>query len=271
MPIEECQEDNKPGYRYGENGKCYTYTAGDEESRNAAKQQAYLQGAAISHQTGEEMKASTDIALEGEPGGALEGDDLSRALEVAIEAENEVSTMLQDDANRVTHPQIKSTLQGLADAALGNVGELEALLDYIGEGHFEVVEVEVEEKRVYKSIYSKIRKVDNYRHWITGVVLEPDTIDLQGDVITEDDVRLAMEGYMLNSQLVGHQHQEVAKASVVECYLAPENFDVEGLDSVRKGSWVLTVKVFDDDLWNDVLDGKLTGFSIGGTGLRTEP
>jgi hypothetical protein len=44
MPVHECTENGRPGYSYG-GGKCYTYT--DEASRKKAKQQAYLQGAAI--------------------------------------------------------------------------------------------------------------------------------------------------------------------------------------------------------------------------------
>ena len=47
MPIMSCKKDNKPGYKYGEGGKCYTYSANDEKSRKAAKQKAIDQGLAI--------------------------------------------------------------------------------------------------------------------------------------------------------------------------------------------------------------------------------
>jgi hypothetical protein len=50
VPVERCQKDGKPGYRWGgpdAGTKCYTYTAGDEASRKKAKRKAYLQGAAI--------------------------------------------------------------------------------------------------------------------------------------------------------------------------------------------------------------------------------
>jgi len=30
MPIRSCQKDGKPGYKYGDEGACYTYTPGDE-------------------------------------------------------------------------------------------------------------------------------------------------------------------------------------------------------------------------------------------------
>jgi hypothetical protein len=45
MPIMECQEDGKSGYKWGESGKCYTYT--DESSKKEAHEKARKQGAAI--------------------------------------------------------------------------------------------------------------------------------------------------------------------------------------------------------------------------------
>ncbi len=47
MPLKRCRSDSKPGYKWGDSGKCYTYTAGSEEGRKKAKRKAILQGAAI--------------------------------------------------------------------------------------------------------------------------------------------------------------------------------------------------------------------------------
>jgi hypothetical protein len=47
MPIERCTSSGKPGYKYGPNGTCYTYTAGDKSSRAAAQAKAEKQGRAI--------------------------------------------------------------------------------------------------------------------------------------------------------------------------------------------------------------------------------
>ena len=47
MPIQECSIENKPGYQWGETGKCYTYEPGNEESRKEAKRKAYIQGYAM--------------------------------------------------------------------------------------------------------------------------------------------------------------------------------------------------------------------------------
>jgi len=50
MPVQSCTSNGKPGYRYGEEGKCYTYTAGDQASREAAHAKAVRQGQAIKAQ-----------------------------------------------------------------------------------------------------------------------------------------------------------------------------------------------------------------------------
>ncbi len=47
MPVMTCSADGKSGYKWGDQGKCYTYTAGDEQSRTAAENKAKLQGRAI--------------------------------------------------------------------------------------------------------------------------------------------------------------------------------------------------------------------------------
>lgn len=47
MPIKECQDNGKPGLKWGDKGKCYTYTPNDATSRNKAKKDAIKQAIAI--------------------------------------------------------------------------------------------------------------------------------------------------------------------------------------------------------------------------------
>lgn len=46
MPIQNCQVDRKPGYRYGQSGKCYIYKEGDKASQTRARNKARKQGIA---------------------------------------------------------------------------------------------------------------------------------------------------------------------------------------------------------------------------------
>ncbi len=43
--------------------------------------------------------------------------------------------------------------------------------------------------------------------------------------------------------------------------------DVDGT-RIKKGTWLLAVRVVDDGLWSQIKTGALTGYSIGGTALR---
>jgi len=47
MPVKECELDGKSGYKWGDEGKCYTYYPNNESSRRTAKKSALIQGLAI--------------------------------------------------------------------------------------------------------------------------------------------------------------------------------------------------------------------------------
>jgi HK97 family phage prohead protease len=47
MPLKRCEADGQPGWKWGDAGKCYVYTAGDEESETAARKKAMAQAAAM--------------------------------------------------------------------------------------------------------------------------------------------------------------------------------------------------------------------------------
>jgi hypothetical protein len=57
MPISSCSDGDKPGYKWGDGGKCYLYTAGDQKSMEAAKMKAQMQGVAA-RANGYEEKAN---------------------------------------------------------------------------------------------------------------------------------------------------------------------------------------------------------------------
>lgn len=59
-PVRECEADGKPGWKYGDSGKCYTYTTGDQAGNDSAKNKAYKQGVAM----GEEAHANSASALD---------------------------------------------------------------------------------------------------------------------------------------------------------------------------------------------------------------
>lgn len=63
MPIKSCSINNQPGYKWGDSGKCYTYTAGDEKSAGEAKRKATLQGVAMGEYTKKDGVTEEDIDI----------------------------------------------------------------------------------------------------------------------------------------------------------------------------------------------------------------
>lgn len=57
MPVKQCTSNGRSGFKWGDAGKCYTYSQGDTSGMNKAKQKAHLQGAAI---TGGTMREDWD-------------------------------------------------------------------------------------------------------------------------------------------------------------------------------------------------------------------
>jgi len=47
MPLMRCKLENKPGWKFGDSGKCYIFKQGNKASEAAAKLKAAKQGAAI--------------------------------------------------------------------------------------------------------------------------------------------------------------------------------------------------------------------------------
>jgi len=48
--VKSCESDGKPGWKWGDTGKCYTYTKGDKEGSATAKVKAGKQGRAVKAQ-----------------------------------------------------------------------------------------------------------------------------------------------------------------------------------------------------------------------------
>lgn len=130
-------------------------------------------------------------------------------------------------------------------------------------------EGEVEEKstEVNEMFTIKFASTDKKRQIVYGIVLEPDEVDSQDDTVSAEEIELAAHRYALTPRVVGDSHTKEAKAKPVESYIAPYDMEIEGA-KVKKGSWVMAVKVFDSDLWMGVEDGSYTGFSIGALAKR---
>lgn len=99
---------------------------------------------------------------------------------------------------------------------------------------------------------------------VYGIVYEPDTKDAQGDQANEEEIRKAAYTFMENAQAFKVMHKgKKVKVSILENYIAPCDFEV-AKRKVKKGSWVLVTRVLDKKLWQEIKQGKLTGYSMAG-------
>ena len=119
---------------------------------------------------------------------------------------------------------------------------------------------------------ARILKTDHEQHLVTGVVLEPEVEDAQGDVIEAIEIEKTAHVFLRDvargQAVVGVDHEAEAEgARVVESFIAPADLEI-GDQTVRKGSWIATFHVPDAALWKSVTSGERTGFSIGGSGNR---
>lgn len=117
-----------------------------------------------------------------------------------------------------------------------------------------------------------IRKLNAMKQICYGVVLEPNTIDLQGDIMSKEEIEKTAHDYMENARNVGRRHQGVMDAVPVESYIAPSDIHISdgpyGPTTIKEGSWVIGIKVRDPDEWRKVENGEYAAFSVGGTGIR---
>lgn len=103
------------------------------------------------------------------------------------------------------------------------------------------------------------------QRFILGVVLMPETVDAQGDIYDAETVRKSAHDWMRRFRNLDLQHKIFINglAEPVESYIAPTDLEVNG-QAVKAGTWLLGVRVVDDELWRKVKAGELTGFSING-------
>ncbi len=115
--------------------------------------------------------------------------------------------------------------------------------------------------------YVKLVKLAKEEQKVTGVVLEPDVFDAQKTTITAEVIRKAAHGFLAGFNIttkLGVQHKDFKKQfELCESYIAPINFAL-GDKTIKKGSWIVILKILSKKIWDRVKSGEITGFSIGG-------
>lgn len=119
-------------------------------------------------------------------------------------------------------------------------------------------------KRFKKDIVVKLAGTDEDQRLVYGIVLEPDEVDSQDDTVTAKEIEKAAHNYAMTPMVIGDSHVKEAAAKPVETFI----YNPEILKEVKPGSWLIAVKVQDDELWKMIKAGEMTGFSIGALAKR---
>lgn len=119
--------------------------------------------------------------------------------------------------------------------------------------------------------YGRIVKADADNHYVTGIVYEPMEEDSHGNFMTEEEITKAAYWFAKNGDKVDLQHsfEPLDGATVVENWIAKADFEIDG-EVIQKGTWLMTVEVADESVWEGIEKGEITGFSMGGLGNYSE-
>jgi len=154
----------------------------------------------------------------------------------------------------------KDLLSGIGAVSVVLTPAIESDFVALGKHEVELKEIDAEKKILMgaalipnKQIYRKNKQGDEYYIYFS-----------------EDTVRHASELFLMkgNQNNATYEHkQKLEGMSVVESWLIQDSKTdksrLYGFD-LPKGTWMISMKVNNDDVWRQVKDGKVKGFSIEG-------
>ena len=115
----------------------------------------------------------------------------------------------------------------------------------------------------------QFKKIDKKEHVVGGIIYEPDKEDTQGDEASAKEIWKALKNYMIKKKSIKVMHKgKVKTVPIIECFQTEEDTHKGGTGPeylVKKGAWWLSVYLGNEpEIWEDVLAGKLNGFSMAG-------
>lgn len=109
--------------------------------------------------------------------------------------------------------------------------------------------------RIAKALNEEIMQV-------TYVAMQPG-VDLHGDLVDVETIRLAKESFNKSAQRANLFHMIMTDSfNVIESYQIPCDVSLNE-HFVEKGSWLMTLQVHDPDVWELVKSDEINGISIG--------
>lgn len=108
-----------------------------------------------------------------------------------------------------------------------------------------------------------IKKSDSASHqqMVWGEVYAPNRPDVDGEFMTAEEIQKMAHGFVRKGRLsqidVQHDNKTVPGVQVIESFIARK-----GDPDFIEGAWVVGVHIDDAATWQQVLEGKINGFSM---------
>lgn len=130
--------------------------------------------------------------------------------------------------------------------------------------------IEVIEKHfgpTQKQSETVVKSVDSEQRMALFVVLEPEVVDLHGDIYSEEEVWKACNNFVLHCNKANLFHRvETEDMKFVQNFTAPSEFSLDDGRVIKKGTWLAWTYFPETEtgevLWKGVLEGELNGLSI---------
>jgi hypothetical protein len=120
---------------------------------------------------------------------------------------------------------------------------------------------------------TNIVKTSIIHYTVTYVVLEPDVEDLNGDIISKDEIIKTAHEFVINlsAKSINVDHEdgkevEPEEARIVESYVTPVSIETDG-GIISAGSRLVAIK-FSPTMYEKVIAGEFVGVSLQGTGVQ---
>ena len=118
MPVQSCVVNGRPGYKWGNAGKCYTYSPNNESTRKAAKRKAYLQGATMDESVTDFVEAASD-----KPWSGVQKSKLPKSAFLWIEGDGKLKSQwhlpYRDEKGNVNLNALRAIAAAIAGARTG--------------------------------------------------------------------------------------------------------------------------------------------------------
>lgn len=115
----------------------------------------------------------------------------------------------------------------------------------------------------------QFRKFDEEKRLVYAEVYLPDIEDAHGHCMTAQEIEKMAHGFMKNRRTtsidLNHDNRTDYDCAMVESFIARS-----GDPDYVPGSWVGVVHVGNDEVWDQIKKGEITGFSFEGLGYVVE-